>query len=151
MHPLLTKAEAPYCKDSIAVINVGDTVRVAHKVKEGNKERIQVFEGIVIARRGEGLSQMVKVRKLSYGIGVERTFPLHSPNVEEVKVVKQGKPRRAKLFYLRQRVGNRALRVRARVTPAKVRPQSKLNDKKQADVSAQADDVSASSKVSANH
>ncbi|BBM88975.1 50S ribosomal protein L19 [Spirochaetota bacterium] len=112
MHPLLVKAEASYIKDVHPTVNPGDTVRIASKIKEGNKERIQAFVGVVIAIRGEGLSKMVKVRKISYGIGVERTFPLHSPNIQKIELVKRGRPRRAKLFYLRDRVGKQALRVK---------------------------------------
>ncbi|MFQ5896615.1 MAG: 50S ribosomal protein L19 [Nitrospinota bacterium] len=86
----------------------GDTVRVHAKIIEGEKERVQVFEGVVIARRGGGLRETFKVRKVSYGVGVERTFPLHSPRVEKVEVVRRGKVRRAKLYYLRERKGKRA-------------------------------------------
>ena len=85
--------------------DVGDTVRVHVKIKEGSRERIQVFEGTVIAKNGGGISETFTVRRISYGVGVEKTFPLHSPNVEKVVVTRVGKVRRAKLYYLRDRVG----------------------------------------------
>ena len=88
--------------------NVGDTVKVSFKVIEGTRERIQVFEGIVIAKRHGGISETFTVRRLSFGIGVERTFPLHSPKVADIKVVRRGKVRRAKLYYLRGRTGKAA-------------------------------------------
>lgn len=86
----------------------GDTVRVHVKVREGQRERIQVFEGIVIRRRGSGISETYTARKISYGVGVERTFPLHSPNVEKLEVMRRGKVRRAKLYYLRGLSGKAA-------------------------------------------
>ncbi|MCL6598532.1 50S ribosomal protein L19 [Alicyclobacillus macrosporangiidus] len=86
----------------------GDTVRVHVKVREGQRERIQVFEGVVIRRRGGGISETYTVRKISYGVGVERTFPLHSPKVEKIEVVRRGKVRRAKLYYLRGLSGKAA-------------------------------------------
>jgi large subunit ribosomal protein L19 len=86
----------------------GDTVRVHVKVREGQRERIQVFEGIVIRRRGSGISETYTVRKVSYGVGVERTFPLHSPKVDKIEVVRRGKVRRAKLYYLRGLSGKAA-------------------------------------------
>ena len=95
------KAEPP-------VITVGDTVKVHVKIPEGEKERIQVFEGTVIARKGSGISETFTVRRVSYGVGVERVFPVHSPNVAKVETVRNGKVRRAKLYYLRSRVGKAA-------------------------------------------
>ena len=89
-------------------LNIGDTVRVHNKIKEGNKERIQMFEGTIIAKRGGGISATFTVRRVSYGIGVEKTFPVHSPNVEKVDVIRSGKVRRAKLYYLRDRAGKSA-------------------------------------------
>ena len=88
--------------------NVGDTIRVHVRIKEGERERIQVFEGTVIAKKGAGVSETFTVRRVSYGVGVEKTFPIHSPNVEKVEVVRKGKVRRAKLYYLRDRVGKAA-------------------------------------------
>ncbi len=96
-----TKAEPP-------VANVGDTVRVHLKVKEGNRERIQVFEGTVIAKKHGGIEETFTVRRVSYGVGVEKVFPVHSPAVEKIEVVRHGKVRRAKLYYLRGRVGKAA-------------------------------------------
>ena len=97
----LLKAEPP-------VVTVGDTVRVHLKVKEGNRERIQVFEGTVIAKKHGGIEETFTVRRISYGIGVEKVFPLHAPSIEKVEVVRHGKVRRAKLYYLRDRVGKAA-------------------------------------------
>ena len=88
--------------------NVGDTVRVHNKIVEGTRERVQLFEGTVIAKRNGGISETFTVRRISYGVGVEKTFPLHSPRVEKVEVIRTGKVRRAKLYYLRDRVGKAA-------------------------------------------
>ncbi len=87
---------------------IGDTVKVHNKIKEGNRERIQIFEGTVIAKKHGGISETFTVRRVSYGVGVEKTFPIHSPNVARVEVVRKGKVRRAKLYYLRGRVGKAA-------------------------------------------
>ena len=92
-------------KAEIPSVNVGDTVRVHNKIKEGSRERIQLFEGTVIAKHGGGISETFTVRRISYGVGVEKTFPIHSPNVEKVDIIRVGKIRRAKLYYLRGRVG----------------------------------------------
>ncbi len=92
-------------KENVPVINVGDTVKIYNKIKEGTRERIQLFEGTVIAKNGGGISETFTVRRISYGIGVEKTFPVHSPNVEKVEIVRSGKVRRAKLYYLRDKVG----------------------------------------------
>ena len=89
-------------------IKVGDVVKVHVKIREGERERIQVFEGTVIAKKGSGIAQTFTVRKVSYGFGVERIFPLHSPSVSDVKVVRRGRVRRSKLYYLRDRVGKAA-------------------------------------------
>ena len=101
-------------KAEVPAIEIGDTVKVSVKVKEGSKERIQVFEGTVIARRGSGVSETFTVRRLSYGVGVERVFPVHSPNVAGVQVVRHGRVRRSKLYYLRDRVG-KAAKVKEKV------------------------------------
>ena len=95
-------------KENVPVINVGDTVRVHNKIKEGSRERIQIFEGTVIAKNGGGISETFTVRRISYGVGVEKTFPVHSPNIAKFEVVRHGKVRRAKLYYLRDRVGKAA-------------------------------------------
>lgn len=104
----LLKISESSMKSTLPVFNVGDTVKVDVNIKEGNRERVQVFEGIVIARKGSGISETFTVRKISYGCGVERTFPMHSPSVKDVKVVRKGLVRRAKLYYLRNRVGKAA-------------------------------------------
>lgn len=92
-------------KENVPVLNIGDTVKVHNKIKEGTRERIQIFEGTIIARHGGGISETFTVRRISYGVGVEKTFPVHSPNVEKVEIVRSGKVRRAKLYYIRNRVG----------------------------------------------
>ncbi|MBQ3013530.1 MAG: 50S ribosomal protein L19 [Clostridia bacterium] len=92
-------------KSELPVIRIGDTIRVHNRIKEGNRERIQMFEGTVIAKHGGGISETFTVRRISYGVGVEKTFPIHSPNVEKVDIIRVGKVRRAKLYYLRDRVG----------------------------------------------
>ena len=94
-------------KDEL-VFNIGDTVRVSVKIREGERERIQAFEGTVIARKGSGISETFTVRRVSYGVGVERVFPYHSPNVASVEVIRRGRVRRSKLYYLRGRVGKAA-------------------------------------------
>ena len=98
---LINDVTKDYQKQDIPVFRTGDTVKVSVKIKEGNRERIQIFEGLVIQKKGGGIGETFTVRKISYGIGVERTFPLHSPSVEEIKVIRRGKVRRAKLFYIR--------------------------------------------------
>lgn len=92
-------------KTNVPQFNVGDTVVVHNRIKEGAKERVQLFEGLVIAKKNGGISETFTVRHVAYGVGVEKTFPLHSPNVENVVVVRRGKVRRSKLYYIRDRVG----------------------------------------------
>ena len=94
--------------DVSEAIKVGNTIRVQVKIREGERERLQAFEGIVIARKGAGVSETFTVRRVSYGVGVERVFPVHSPNVESVELIRSGKVRRSKLYYLRDRVGKAA-------------------------------------------
>ena len=108
MNDIIKNIEAAELKESVRSFNVGDTVRVSAKIKEGNRERIQIFEGTVIKRQNGGVRETFTVRKNSNGIGVEKTWPLHSPSVENVEVVRRGKVRRAKLYYLRTRVGKAA-------------------------------------------
>lgn len=103
-----------YMKPELPVVNVGDTVRVHVKIKEGSRERIQVFEGTVIAKKHGGLDESFTVRRISYGVGCEKVFPIHSPNIVEVETVRRGKVRRAKLYYLRGRTGKSA-KVKERV------------------------------------
>ena len=95
-------------KEEVPQFNIGDTIRVDVNIREGERERIQQFEGTVIAKKGSGISETFTVRRVSYGVGVERVFPLHSPNVKAVQVIRQGRVRRAKLYYLRDRVGKAA-------------------------------------------
>ena len=101
-------------KENVPVIRIGDTIRVHNKIKEGSRERIQMFEGTVIAKHGGGISETFTVRRVSYGVGVEKTFPVHSPNVEQVDIIRVGKVRRAKLYYIRDRVG-KASKVKERI------------------------------------
>ena len=105
---LIKAIESEQLRNDIPDFNVGDTVKVHVKVKEGSRERIQVYEGVVMKRQGGGLSETFTVRRISYGVGVERTFPLHSPKFDRIEVVRKGKVRRAKINYLRGRVGKRA-------------------------------------------
>ncbi len=100
--------EASSMKAELPQFNIGDTVRVGVRIREGKNERIQMFEGTVIAINGSGISKTFTVRRLSYGVGIERVFPMHSANVDSVKVIRKGKVRRAKLYYLRDRVGKAA-------------------------------------------
>ena len=95
-------------KTEVPEINIGDTVRVHNKIKEGARERIQMYEGTVIARKNGGISETFTVRRIAYGVGVEKTFPIHSPNVVKVDIIRSGKVRRAKLYYVRDRVGKAA-------------------------------------------
>ena len=108
MNEIIRNIEAAQMKAEAPQFNVGDTVRVHGKIKEGNRERIQLFEGVVLKKQGGSNRETFTVRKNSNGIGVEKTWPLHSPNVEKVEVIRRGKVRRAKLNYLRQRVGKAA-------------------------------------------
>ena len=108
MNDIIKNIEAAQMKQSVPEFRVGDTVKVSAKIKEGNRERIQVFEGTVIKRQGGSTRETFTVRKLSNGVGVEKTWPLHSPFVEDITVVRRGKARRAKLFYLRGRIGKAA-------------------------------------------
>lgn len=108
---IVSDVENKFMKKDIPDFNVGDTVRVFSKIIEGDKERLQAFEGTIIKKRGRGIGEVFTIRKVVQGVGVEKTFPLHSPRVEKIKVVKSGRPRRAKLYYLRKRIGSKALRI----------------------------------------
>jgi large subunit ribosomal protein L19 len=108
MHHLIQEITKEQLRTDLPDFRPGDTVRVHVKVVEGNRERIQVFEGVVIKRRGAGISETFTVRKVSYGVGVERTFPVHTPKIAKLEVVRRGKVRRAKLYYLRQLRGKAA-------------------------------------------
>ena len=105
---IIKSIEHEHLKEKVPVLEVGNTVRVHAKIKEGNRERIQVFEGIIIKKQGGGVNETFTVRRISYGVGVEKTFLVHSPMVEKVELVRVGKARRSKLYYLRDRVGKAA-------------------------------------------
>ncbi|RKD34413.1 50S ribosomal protein L19 [Thermohalobacter berrensis] len=105
---IIRQIEQEQLRNDIPDFNVGDTVQVHYKVKEGNRERVQVFEGTVLKRQGGGCRETFTVRRISYGVGVERTFPVHSPRIEKLVVTRRGKVRRAKLNYLRNRTGKAA-------------------------------------------
>ena len=108
MANIIDQIEKEYMKENVPAFNVGDTVKVGVRIKEGEKERIQAYEGVVIAKKNGGSRETFTVRKISNGVGVERTFPLHSPIVANVEVVRKGKPRRAKLYYVRELTGKAA-------------------------------------------
>ena len=110
--------EAPFLKSGLPEFRAGDTVRVHVKVVEGNKERIQVFQGVIIGRKGGGIRETFTVRKVSFGVGVERTFPVHTPVIDRIEVVTRGDVRRAKLYYLRNLRGKAAKIREKRETPA---------------------------------
>lgn len=114
MNDIIRAIESEQLKSDITPFNVGDTIRVYSKVKEGNRERLQMFEGIVMKRQHGGIRETFTVRRISYGVGVERTWPLHSPNIDRIEVVRKGKVRRARLNYLRSRVG-KAAKVKERI------------------------------------
>ncbi len=110
---IIDKIEAEQLKSEVADFNVGDTVKVHTRVVEGGKERIQIFQGLVIGRKGSSVNASFTVRKISYGEGVERVFPVHTPRIAKIEVISRGKVRRAKLNYLRSRIGKRALQVKS--------------------------------------
>ena len=118
------KIESEQYRKNAEVFAVGDSVRVHTKVVEGEKERIQVFAGVVIGRRGRGLNATFTVRRISYGEGVERLFPVHAPRVDKIEVERQGAVRRAKLTYLRKRVGKGAVAVKEKETRARTKPKA---------------------------
>ena len=105
---LMKALTSQYMKQELPEVQVGDTVRVHVKIKEGSRERIQIFEGTVIAKKHGGIEETITVRRISYGVGVEKVFPVHSPSIDHFEVVRNGKVRRAKLYYLRGRVGKGA-------------------------------------------
>lgn len=111
---LIKTLTANYMKPELPQMNVGDTVRVTLRVKEGSRERTQVFEGTIIARKHGGINETITVRRISYGVGCEKVFPVHAPNVVNVETVRHGKVRRAKLYYLRDRLG-KAAKVKEKV------------------------------------
>lgn len=116
MSAIINKIEQEQLKKDVAEFNVGDSVKVHTRVVEGGKERVQIFAGLVIAKAGSSVNASFTVRKISYGEGVERVFPVHSPRISKIEVTSRGKVRRAKLHYLRDRVGKRALLVKTKET-----------------------------------
>lgn len=108
MANIIDQIEKENMKETLPEFNIGDTVKVGVKIKEGEKSRIQAYEGVVIARKNGGIRETITVRKISNGVGVEKTFPLHSPLVDSIEVVRKGKPRRAKLYYIRALTGKAA-------------------------------------------
>ena len=115
MHPLIEELNNEQKKDKISEAQAGDSVKVFVRIKEGNKERTQAFEGVVIKKQGCGFTKTITVRRVFQGIGVERVFPLHSPRIEDIKIIRKGKVKRAKLYYLRERTG-KAARIKEKVT-----------------------------------
>lgn len=105
---IVEKIEKKYSKKNIADFRAGDTVKVFARIKEGDKDRVQIFEGVVLRRRGAGSSQSVTVRKIAFGVGVERIFPIHSPMIEKIEVVQRGKVRQSRIYYLRQLTGKKS-------------------------------------------
>ena len=108
MEELISLVQAQYKKEDLPVFKAGDTLGVYVKIKEGDKERVQLFKGVCIQRKGEGATETFTVRKISGGVGVERIFPVHSPSIDKIDVLRKGKVRRARLFYLRDKIGKRA-------------------------------------------
>ncbi len=115
MSDIIKEVELKYSKKKLPKFNVGDTVKVHIKIQEGERSRKQIFEGIVISIAGSGIGRSFTVRKISYGEGVEKVFPLHTPTVEKVEVVREGDVKKAKLYYLRERVGKKATRVKEKI------------------------------------
>jgi large subunit ribosomal protein L19 len=114
MNSIINQITAPQLKQDLPAFKVGDGVRVHTKVREGDKERIQIFAGIVIARKGQGIHESFTVRRISYGEGVERVFPVNSPNVEKIEIDRESVPMRARLYYLRGRKGKAAMAIKAK-------------------------------------
>ncbi len=112
MANIIDQLERENMKESVPEFAIGDTVKVTVTIKEGDKERLQAFEGVVIARKNGGIRETFTIRKISYGVGVEKTFPVHSPKIAKIEVVRKGKPRRAKLYYVRELTG-KAAKVKA--------------------------------------
>jgi len=114
MNPIINEITAAQVKKGLPAFKVGDGVRVHTKVREGDKERIQIFSGVVIARKGHGIHETFTVRRISYGEGVERVFPVNSPNIEKIEIERESEPMRARMYYLRERTGKAAMAVRAK-------------------------------------
>lgn len=116
MNPILAEVSQQYLRNDLPQMNPGDTVKVYAKIREGNKERIQTYEGVIIDRRGSGISETITVRRVFQNIGIERVFPVHSPRLEKIEVTRRGKVRRAKLYYLRALRG-KATRIKSGERP----------------------------------
>jgi large subunit ribosomal protein L19 len=139
---LVDQIEHKEMKETTPEVRIGDTVRVHIRIVEGNKERVQIVEGIVIKMRGSQNRKTITVRKVSFGVGVERIFPLHSPRVEKVEIVKHSKVRRAKLYYLRELRGKAARLKEVRVQSTKTKKKSKKKSKAEADTGAPTEEKS---------
>ncbi len=124
MHPLVREAEATQLRTDRPYFRPGDTVSVAVRIVEGNKERIQKFEGVVIGRKGSGLRETFTVRRVSFNVGIERIFPLHSPRIEDIKIIRRGRARRAKLYYLRNLRGKKARLSERRISTDKLQAEA---------------------------
>ena len=118
--------EKENCKENVTDFRVGDTVKVYFKIVEGTKERIQVFEGVVIARKNGSVRETFTVRKISFGVGVERTFPIHSPRIDKIEVTRQGDVRRAKLYYIRDLSGKAGVKVKEKISTSKKKKTTRL-------------------------
>lgn len=129
MNPVIKDIEAPFLKTDIPYFRPGDTIRVSVRIKEGNKERIQDYEGVLIARSGSGVRETITVRRVSFGVGMERIFQLHSPRIEGIKVVRRGKVRRAKLYYLRNLRGKKARLTERRIDADKLSREAAATNK----------------------
>ncbi|HDI45890.1 MAG TPA: 50S ribosomal protein L19 [Candidatus Omnitrophica bacterium] len=127
MDDLISYVEKKYSKKGLPDFNVGDTVKVYTQFQEGDRTRTQIFEGIVIARKGSGTRETFTVRKISYGEGVEKIFPIHSPAVVKVEVLRRGDVKRAKLYYLRERIGKKATKVREKIVSVKTKKDKSEN------------------------
>lgn len=143
MHPVIKELEAPQLKQDIPYFRPGDTIRVSVRIVEGDKERIQDYEGVVIARRGSGLRETLVVRRVSFGVGMERTFQLHSPRIEGIRIVRRGKVRRAKLYYLRNLRGKKARLTERRVSRDKLAAEAASEKKALLDQLAGAEEMQA--------
>ena len=123
MNPIIKEITSAQLKNDLPPFKVGDGVRVHTKVREGDKERVQVFGGIVIARKGSGIQEMFTVRRISYGEGVERVFPVNSPNIEKIEIERESEPMRARLYYLRHRTGKAAVAIKEKDRAAEIHAQ----------------------------
>jgi large subunit ribosomal protein L19 len=129
MHPVIREVEAPFLRSDLPYFRPGDTITVSVRIVEGDKERVQDYTGVVIARRGGGIRETITVRRVSYGVGMERVFQLHSPRIEGIKIVRRGKVRRAKLYYLRNLSGKKARLVERRVGEGKLAAEAAVGER----------------------